>query len=73
MITEKLHNKYLEWTSDPDNDPPDSLVMNQDDFNEFQSYLAELERNESMPLTWLHNMQVFVSRSVGGIKIGRLL
>lgn len=73
MITEKLHRKYLEWTSDEDNDPPDSLVMNPSDFEELQKYLSELERNESLPLTWLHDIKVIVSTGATEIKIGILL
>jgi hypothetical protein len=72
-IVDKLHRKWLEWTGDYDNDPPNAIVFPLDDFNEFERYLAELERNESLPLTWLRNIQVFASKGATEIKIGRLL
>lgn len=72
-IVDKLHQKWLEWTGDEDNDPPNAIVLPMDDFNDFKNYLAELERNESMPLTWLRNITVIVSRLSTEIKIGRLV
>lgn len=72
-IIDKLHNKWLEWTSDPDNDPPNAIILPIDDFSDFEKYLAELERNESLPLTWLRNAQVISSRGLSEIKIGRLV
>lgn len=72
-IVDRLHKKHLEWTDDPDNDPPTHIVMNVTDFSEFQKYLDELERNESMPLTWLRNIDVIVSKSCTEVKVGRLV
>lgn len=72
-VIDKLHQKWLEWTADEDNDPPNAIVFPVTDFSEFNLYLAELERNESMPLTWLQNVRVFSSTGTTEIIIGRLI
>lgn len=72
-VIDKLHQKWLEWTGDPDNDPPNAIILPIEDFVEFEKYLMELERNESLPLTWLRNVQVISSNGLDGIKIGRLV
>lgn len=71
MIIDKLFKKYQECMKAKID--PNSIVLPPQDFYDFTTYLNELELNDSRPLKWLENMQVFSSTGATEIKMGYLL
>ncbi len=72
-VIDMIWVKRQKWAAEGNKRPPNAIIMPPKEYLEFQKYLAEIESNSSLPLTFLRDMQIFSSTGTTEIKIGIII